>query len=126
VPQQYVKVPGGRRIVDRLIWTSLGYLPDVGHDTATIAAEFVSAGRRNQKRDYEEKRREYQEAGLKEYWIIDRFQRTMTVIQFRGRRTVVKVIHENETYESPLLPGFQVPLAKLLEAADRLARRKRR
>jgi len=25
-----------------------------------------------------------------------------------------------------LLPGFQVPLAKLLEAADRLARRKRR
>jgi Uma2 family endonuclease len=126
LPQQYVKVRGGRRIADRLIWAGLGYMPDVRQDTATIAAEFVSAGRRNQKRDYEEKRREYQEAGLKEYWIIDRFQRTMTVIQFRGRRIAVKVIHENETYESPLLPGFQVPLATLLAAADRLARRKRR
>jgi hypothetical protein len=51
----------------------------------------------------------------------------MTVFQFRNKRTVVKkIIGENETYESPWLPGFQVPLAKLLEAADRLARRERR
>jgi Uma2 family endonuclease len=127
LPQQYVKVRGGRRIADRLIWSGMGTVPDPHEDTATIAAEFVSAGRRNQKRDYQEKRREYQEAGLKEYWIIDRFQRTMTVLQFRNKRTVVKkMIRENETYESPSLPGFQVPLAKLLEAADRLAPRKRR
>ena len=127
LPQQYVKVRGGRRIADRLIWCGMGITPDPREDTATMAAEFVSAGRRNQKRDYVEKRREYQEAGLKEYWIIDRFQRTMTVFQFRNKRTVVKkIIGENETYESSLLPGFQVPLAKLLEAADRLARRKRR
>lgn len=125
LPQQYVRVRGGRRIADRLIWAGLGCMPDIRRDTATIAAEFVSAGRRNHKRDYVEKRREYQEAGLKEYWIVDRFQRTMTVIRFRGRRIVRKIISENETYESPLLPGFQVPLAKLLEAADRLARRRR-
>ncbi len=126
LPQQYVKVRGGRRIADRLIWAGLGYVPDTRQDTASVAAEFVSAGRRNHKRDYVEKRREYKEAGLKEYWIIDRFQRTMTVIQYRGKKVVVKIIRESETYESPLLPGFQVPLAKLLEAADRLARRKRR
>ncbi len=126
LPQQYVKVSGGRRLADRLIWAGLGIVPDPQQDTAAIAAEFVSAGRRNHRRDYVEKRREYQEAGLKEYWIIDRFQRTMTVIQFRGKRTTVKVIRENESYESPLLPGFQVPLAELLQAADRLARRKKR
>jgi hypothetical protein len=126
LPQQYVKVRGGRRIADRLIWAGLGHVPDTREDTATIAAEFVSAGRRNQKRDYQEKRREYRKAGLKEYWIIDRFRRTMTVFQFRNKKTVVKkIIRETETYESPLLPGFHVPLAKLLEAADRLARRQR-
>jgi Uma2 family endonuclease len=127
LPQQYVKVRGGRRIADRLIWAGLGSVPDIREDTATIAAELVSAGRRSQKRDYKEKRREYQQAGLKEYWIIDRFQRTMTVFQFRNKKSVVKkIIREHETYESPLLPGFQVPLGKLLEAADRLARRKRK
>jgi Uma2 family endonuclease len=81
---------------------------------------FVSAGRRNRRRDYVDKRRQYQAAGLKEYWIIDRFQRTLTAIQFRAKRDIIKVIPEQETYESPLLPGFQIPLAELLEAADRL------
>ncbi len=124
LPQEYVKVRGGRRLADRLIWAGRGYVPDPRRDTASIAAEFVSAGRRNRRRDYTEKRRDYQEAGLKEYWIIDRFQRTLTVIQFRGRKPWSKIILENEVYESPFLPGFQVPLAKLLQAADRLARRK--
>jgi Uma2 family endonuclease len=122
LPQQYVKVRGGRRLADRLIWAGLGNMPNPRKDLASIAVEFVCAGRRNRRRDHVEKRRQYHEARLKEYWIIDRFQRTMTVLQYRGKRTVVKVIAESGSYESPLLPGFEVPLAELLQAADRLAR----
>ncbi len=124
LPQQYVRTRGSRRLADRLIWTGLGRTPDRKRDVATIAVEFVSAGRRNRERDYVDKRKEYQEAGLKEYWIIDRFQRTMTVILYRGRKVQVKVIRENQTYQSPLLPGFDVPLAMLLEAADKWAEKK--
>lgn len=126
LPQDYVRVTDGRRIADRLIWTGAEREDvDPRRDTPNIAVEFVSQGRRDRIRSYEEKRNEYGEAGLDEYWIIDRFERTLTVVQYRGKKPAVKTYKEHEKYESPLLPGFIVPLQKLLRAADQLARRKR-
>jgi Uma2 family endonuclease len=121
LPQQYVRTRTGRRLADRLIWTGLGRLPNRRKDTPSIAAEFVSAGRRNRQRDYVDKRQEYEEAGLQEYWIIDRFQRTLTVIRYGPAGPSEQVITEHQTYQSPLLPGFELPLARLLEAADQEA-----
>src|SRR5207247_6375727 len=117
------RVRDGRRLADRLIWAGVGRDADIKVDVPSIGIEFVSAGRRNRRRDYVDKRTEYQEAGLKEYWIIDRFERTLTVVQFRGKKIVERIFREGGTYESPLLPGFRVPLAELLRAADRFARR---
>ena len=68
-----------RRRADRVIWAGLGRSPDPEADVPTIAVEFVSRGKRDWLRDYEEKRREYLALGVAEYWIIDRFRRTMTV-----------------------------------------------
>jgi len=121
LPQQYVRTRTSRRLADRLVWTGLGRLPNRRRDLPTIAVEFVSAGRRNRQRDYVDKRHEYMEAGITEYWIIDRFQRTLTVVHNTPTGPRDQVIAENETYQSPLLPGFEVPLARLLAAADRLA-----
>jgi Uma2 family endonuclease len=121
LPQQYVRTRTSRRIADRLIWTGLGRMPNVRRDVASIAVEFVSEGRRDRQRDYVDKRRDYHEAGLSEYWIIDRFERTLTVIHYRGKRSRQQIVKEGQHYESPLLPGFVVPLDKLWAAADRLA-----
>jgi Uma2 family endonuclease len=121
LPQQYVRTQTGRRLADRLIWTGLGHLPNLRRDTPSIAVEFVSAGRRNQQRDHVDKRREYQEAGLQEYWIIDRFRRTLTVFHYRSTGVDQQVLSEEEVYRPPFLPGFELPLARLLEAADREA-----
>jgi Uma2 family endonuclease len=121
LPQQYVRTPTSRRLADRLIWTGLGRLPNLRRDLPTIAVEFVSAGRRNRQRDYVDKRREYLQAGIREYWIIDRFQRTLTVVHNRPAGPEEQVISEHQTYQPALLPGFGLPLAQLLEAADRLA-----
>jgi Uma2 family endonuclease len=96
-------------------------MPHLKRDVPTIAVEFVSAGRRSQQRDYVDTLKEYMAAGIREYWIIDRFRRTLTVIHNRPKRPRQQVVREKEKYESPLLPGFVVPLAKLLEVADRLA-----
>jgi Uma2 family endonuclease len=123
LPQQYVNTPTGRRLADRLVWAGLGRMPNRRRDLASIAIELVSAGRRNQQRDYVDKRREYREAGIPEYWIIDRFRRTMTVIRNRpGQPEDVVVVSENQTYQSPLLPGFELLLGQILAAADREAR----
>jgi Uma2 family endonuclease len=121
LPQQYVRTRTSRRIADRLIWAGLGRLPDRRRDVARIAVEFVSGDRRDRQRDYVDKRQEYQEAGIAEYWIIDRFQRTLTVIHNQPTGRVEQVITEQEIYQTPLLPGFELPLARLLAAADRLA-----
>ncbi len=125
LPQQYVRTGGNRRLADRLIWTGLRRIADRDRDLPSIAVEFVSAGRRNRLRDYVDKRRDYMQAGIQEYWIFDRFQRTLTVVlnEPGGPRDVV--VTAAQTYESPLLPGFQVPLARLLEAADQYAAAKR-
>ncbi len=126
LPQQYVRTKTGRRLADRLLWTGLGRLPDPQRDPASIGIEFVSAGRRSHQRDYVDKKQEYREAGLKECWIIDRFTRTMTVVIYRGKKVQEKIIRADEIYQTPLLPGFQVPLAQILEAADQMAKARKK
>jgi Uma2 family endonuclease len=120
LPEHQIKTRRSRRRADRVIWTGLGRIPNVRRDTPTIGAEFVSSGKRNFRRDYEEKRDEYMEAGLLEYWIIDRFRRRMTVFRRDGETVVEIVISEDQVYTTPLLPGFELPLAKLLSVADAL------
>ena len=83
-----------------------------------LLVEFVSKGKRNWHRDYIEKRDEYMAIGVKEYWIIDRFERTLTVHSAQGKRIKKRVVTEKDTYTTPLLPGFELPLAGLLALAD--------
>ena len=99
-----------------------------GHqkDVPSIVAEFVSAQRRDVVRDYELKRDEYMTAGVQEYWIIDRFRRIMTVYRNDLSGPVSLVVRETETYQTNLLPGFELPLSRLLAAADELSRLERK
>jgi Uma2 family endonuclease len=119
--ERLVKTGRNRRRADRLIWAGLGRLPRKD-ETPTVIAEFVSPGKRDRKRDYEEKRQEYMAIKVKEYWIIDRFERIMTVFLRRGDKVVKLVVKENEVYTTDLLPGFELPLAELLALADRWAK----
>jgi Uma2 family endonuclease len=117
-PEQYVLTPINRRRADRVIWAGLGRPPKLRTETATITVEFVSRAKRDRHRDYVEKREEYLAAGVAEYWIIDRFHRNMTVIRKTPGGVQEFLVQENETYRTPLLPGFELPLAKVLAAAD--------
>ena len=119
LPGRYIRTKDSRRRADRLIWCGLGRVPDWKKDLPSIAVEFVSRARKNRVRDYEEKRREYMELSIGEYWIVDRFQRIMTVVRNQPDGPQVAIIHEHETYSTPLLPGFELSLARLLEIADR-------
>ncbi len=114
--ERYVHLPeGSRRRADRVIWAGLGRRPNPGTDIPTIVVEFVSPAKRDQHRDYVVKRREYLAAGVKEYWIIDRFRGTLTVC--RGDAEII--IRRGGQYTTPLLPEFILPLDALLSVADR-------
>jgi Uma2 family endonuclease len=116
--EQYVRMPDSRRRADRVIWAGLGRIPDPRTDVPAIVIEFVSSRLRDRVRDYEEKRRQYQAIGVQEYWIIDRFRRIMTVFRGRPGEPAEQFIKENEVYRTALLPGFELPLARLLKVAD--------
>lgn len=115
LPERYVYLPdGSRRRADRVIWAGLGRRPRPREDVPTIVVEFVSRARRDWLRDFQEKREEYAAAGVREYWVIDRFRRRMTV--FRG--AAEQIVGESDVYTTPLLPGFELPLSQLLAIAD--------
>jgi len=122
--EETIETKQNRRRPDRVIWAGLGRLPAEG-ERPTIIVEFVSSGKVNQERDYVAKRAEYREIGVREYWVVDRFRRTLTVFIFSGESDQERVILEKQSYETPLLPGFELPLARLLTLADRWAKKRR-
>jgi Uma2 family endonuclease len=117
--EQYIRTHDSRRRADRVIWAGLGRTPDPHIDVPTIVVEFPAAGRVAWKRDYIEKRREYLALGVREYWVIDRFQRVMTAYFDDAGKPGERRIGEDQVYTTDLLPGFEVPLARLLAAADK-------
>jgi Uma2 family endonuclease len=114
--EQYIRVENGRRIADRAIWIGLGRAPDTTQDIPTIAVEFVSRQARDWRRDHLEKRYEYLQSGVTEYWVIDRFRRIMTV--YRGEQDEL-TLQPGETYTTDHMPGFELPLDRILEVSDR-------
>ena len=115
---------GQNRCPDRVVWTGLGRRPRTrgrpasARDVPAIIVEFPSSRPADQRRDYEEKQKEYDAIGVREYWIIDRFRRSMTVYSRDAGEWKKRVLAEGETYTTPELPGFELPLKKLLGVTD--------
>jgi Uma2 family endonuclease len=125
LPEEEIATTTNRRSMDRAIWAGLGRDPEEG-ETPTIAVELVSSGKVNQERGYVAKQAEFREIGVKEYWVIDRFRRSLTVYRFGAENDEEHLIPEGQKYATPLLPGFELDLARLLAFADRWAKRRRK
>jgi Uma2 family endonuclease len=123
LPEEMIETKQNRRRADRAIWSGLGRDPAEG-EPPTIIVEFVSSGKVSQDRDYVAKRAEYREIGVREYWVVNRFRRTMTVFSFSGESDQERVIQEKESYQTLLLPGFELPRGRLLALADRWAKKR--
>jgi len=117
VSEQSVSTSAGWRRMDRAIWAGYGRPIDPQHDVPTIAVEFVSRSSRDRHRDFVLKRAEYQEIGVREYWVIDRFESTLNV--FRGNGPIV--VTADQSYVSEFLPGLELPIARILAAAQHWA-----
>lgn len=111
-----IRLSTDRRIADRVVWIGLGRAPDPDRDIPAIAIEFVSRTRRDRRRDHIIKRQEFAAIGVEQYWVIDRFRRTMTVYLRSGE---VIELTEGDVYLTDLLPGFELPLARLFARSDR-------
>ena len=82
-----------------------------------LVVEVVSAG--GEDRDYVEKREEYLNAGVREYWIVDPARRLLVVLTRDGEAWSEAVVAPEATYRSVVLPGLEVRPDELLgPAAD--------
>jgi Uma2 family endonuclease len=124
LPEHTLATGENRRRADRVIWCGLDHDPDVIRDVPQIVIEMVSADRRDRRRDYETKRGEYSRIGVLEHWIIDRFTRQATVVRFGEEGETETIFLESDLLTTPLLPGLEIPLARLFATADRLSPRR--
>lgn len=82
---------------------------------ADVVVEIVSPDR--PERDTEEKPRDYAEAGIPEYWIVNPLTDTITVLELAGE--VYRehgVFHRGERATSKLLAGFTLSVDEVLDA----------
>ena len=83
---------------------------------ADLVMEVVSPD--DPQRDTHDKRRDYAEAGIPEYWIVNPLDETITVLSLTGTAYAKERVHRRgERAESPLLRGFSVDVAETFDCA---------
>ena len=84
---------------------------------ADLVAEVVSPD--DPQRDLVEKRADYAEGGIPEYWIVDPRDGTITVLTIEGGAYVEHgVFHHGAVATSPLLEGFTADVAAVFDAPE--------
>jgi len=92
------------------------YQPTSG---AALAMEVISEDGEGRKRDLEEKRDEYAQGRIGEYWIVDPEERTITVLILEGSSYRVHgVFGVGSRATSALLAGFSVSVDEVFAAGE--------
>jgi Uma2 family endonuclease len=86
--------------------------PTRGTAAPDVAVEIVSEDSRD--RDYGDKRRLYEEAGVGEYWFIDPLIGRCEFLRLENGRFVPTPLESGSVFRSALLPGFWLDTAWLL------------
>lgn len=83
---------------------------------ADLAMEVVSDD--DPPRDHVAKRADYAKAGVKEYWIVDPRDRSVTVLVLKGKKYQERgVFADGQAATSVVLRGFAVDVSELFDAA---------
>ena len=105
-----------------IVWNSFARLKTVLaadgklHAAPELVIEVLSPGTRNQTRDREVKLKLYSRRGVSEYWIVDWIVHRVEVYRReQGQLSLVSTLFDSDMLTSPLLPGFNCPLADLFK-----------
>jgi Uma2 family endonuclease len=88
------------------------------YTSADLVMEVVSQDQQSRERDYEKKRADYAEAGIREYWVVDPQEDRVTVLVLEEMTYIEHGIFKAGTLAtSRLLDGFSVNVDALFAAA---------
>ena len=87
---------------------------------ADLVVEIVSNSKEGRHRDLQEKRGDYAEAGVPEYWIVDPMEKMISVLELEdGRYVTLGEFKVGEIASSKLLPGLAIDVAATFKVAHR-------
>ncbi len=89
---------------------------------ANLVIEVVSDDDESHKRDYQEKRADYAELGIPEYWIVDPQERRISVLMLDGSQYRVHgEFAPGQQASSSFLAGFAVDVSAVFAAGQILS-----
>jgi Uma2 family endonuclease len=89
-----------------------------GFRRASMAFEVVSKGAESRERDYVTKRAEYLAYGLLEYWIVDPWERMVTVLERDGDVWREQAYRDDQLAEGLVLSGFTIRVSEIWAAIE--------
>ena len=105
--------------LDRALSKAKQSLIPFGMPAPVLAIEVVSPGEpgeQNYDRDYIEKRREYADRGILEYWIIDPHHQVVIVLTLQGQSYQEKRFTGQAAIVSPAFPNLNLTADRVLSA----------
>jgi len=93
---------------------SLGNLPDILCEPCLLAIEIVSPTCRNV--DTKEKREEYAQFGIPEYWIVDFLLGTFSILTLANGTYIEKVYTEGDRIIFNTFPEISLTMSQVLES----------
>ncbi len=86
--------------------------------TPSLVVEVVSPGDENYERDYLEKRREYAERGIPEYWLVDPQRQVVLVLTLEGQFFQEACFAGQTAIASPTFPNLTITAQSVLNAGQ--------
>lgn len=81
-----------------------------------LVIEIVSPGAENERRDRTVKRQAYGKFGVREYWVVDRYQQTIEVYLLKENQLVLFArLGLNDELISKVVPGFSCRVSQVFE-----------
>ena len=116
VPEAWVRIKGKTYRIGDLGVYLVGERSAIRRPTRApeLMFEFLSPGKDAHDRDYLQKRADYHAVEVWEYVVVDPEARTVLVLSHQPEGYHEAALSVEDTYTTPLLPGFAVALAEVL------------
>lgn len=84
-----------------------------------LVIEVVSPGEENRERDYSDKRKQYQDRGIPEYWLLDPSQQIFTVLRLEGKQyKELGVFRGDDSIQSIVFPNLSLTAEQVLSSGQ--------
>ncbi|NJL38805.1 MAG: Uma2 family endonuclease [Leptolyngbyaceae cyanobacterium RM2_2_4] len=88
----------------------------LGMEPPQLVVEIVSPGKDNRRRDYLEKRRQYEARGIPEYWIVDPVENQVVILTLTDGKYCEQTFRGGQRLKSSAFPKLDLSAEQIINA----------